>query len=371
MRPRFFEVTPASRRISAPHGLHNMVTTSMPLYTSFCAPLSMYLPAEEPAQEPAPTVDEATHRPSETVVSAEEHAAAVSPYPYGLQSVQVAPADPVAEASVREELAEVPQPRQWADEGGWDSRVVFMPVSEVVPAAATVAAARRSYGTFLYFLTDLGLAILRLHGEALPRRLRSNSSLFAPGTRSARWARSARRASERKGIRVRGLGVAPIPRAVSDASCGRDSKRSDIGTRAGEGQHSAQLPSRPAPRLRYRRKRGRARSALDGEDGCVVGGALRARCAPDARSPSGGEVAIAIGACLIKMPTRALLSTQSPTAAPTGGKGRGRGIMAFSGNSSDTCHGCLPCQSSFSFVPLFHWLNPAHSERLMSVRSGL
>ncbi|KAJ7472500.1 hypothetical protein FB451DRAFT_1398715 [Mycena latifolia] len=117
----------------------------------------MRLPAEEPAQEPAPAVDEAAcfnlvpvvpmhmiagaspGSPSETVVEAEEHAMAVSPYPYYLQPAQDAPAEPVAGADVREEPAEVPQPRQWADEGGWDSRAVFMPVSEAVPVAATAA----------------------------------------------------------------------------------------------------------------------------------------------------------------------------------------------------------------------------------------
>ncbi|KAJ7472497.1 hypothetical protein FB451DRAFT_1249718 [Mycena latifolia] len=72
---------------------------------------------------------------SETVVGTEEHAAAVAPYPYDLQPAQDAPAEPVAEANVpEEERAEVPQPRQW------DSKAMFMPVSEVVPAAATVAA---------------------------------------------------------------------------------------------------------------------------------------------------------------------------------------------------------------------------------------
>ncbi|KAJ7461448.1 hypothetical protein FB451DRAFT_1404681 [Mycena latifolia] len=104
---------------------------------------------EEPAPPPEPefalassesaapmhTIAEASPRSaSETVVGAEEHAAAVSPYPYDLQPVQDAPAEPVAESSVPEERAEVPQPQQWADEGGWDSRAVFMPVSEVVPA---------------------------------------------------------------------------------------------------------------------------------------------------------------------------------------------------------------------------------------------
>ncbi|KAJ7443470.1 hypothetical protein FB451DRAFT_1568679 [Mycena latifolia] len=116
----------------------------------------MHLPAEEPAQEGAPAVDEAAYfdlvpvapmhtfaeaspgSASETVVGA-EHAAAVVPYPYDLQPVQDAPAEPVAESSVPEERAEVPRPRQWADEGGWDSRAVFMPVSEVVSAAATIA----------------------------------------------------------------------------------------------------------------------------------------------------------------------------------------------------------------------------------------
>ncbi|KAJ7472519.1 hypothetical protein FB451DRAFT_1469232, partial [Mycena latifolia] len=101
MWPRFFEVAPASRRISARHGLHNVFTTSMPLYASFCAPLGMHLPTEEPAQEPAPAVDEATSA-SETVVGAEEHAGAVSPYPYSLQPVQAsqdAPAEPLAEAN--------------------------------------------------------------------------------------------------------------------------------------------------------------------------------------------------------------------------------------------------------------------------------
>ncbi|KAJ7455156.1 hypothetical protein FB451DRAFT_1184484 [Mycena latifolia] len=158
MRPHFVEVAPASRRISARHRLHNVVTTSIPSYTSFsfCTSLSMCIPVEEPAQEPAPAIDKAAcfdlvpaepmhtiaeaspGSASETVVGA-EHAAAVPPYPYDLQPVQDAPAEPVAESSVPEERAEVPQPRQWADEGGWDSRAVFMPITEVVPAAATVA----------------------------------------------------------------------------------------------------------------------------------------------------------------------------------------------------------------------------------------
>ncbi|KAJ7461451.1 hypothetical protein FB451DRAFT_1404685 [Mycena latifolia] len=100
---------------------------------------------EEPAQEPAPpsTRPRAStscppcpctrsrrRRPSETVVtvSAEEHTTAVSPYPYDLQPARDAPAGPVAEADVPEEgRAEVPQPRQWADEGGWDSGAIYMP----------------------------------------------------------------------------------------------------------------------------------------------------------------------------------------------------------------------------------------------------
>ncbi|KAJ7461445.1 hypothetical protein FB451DRAFT_1497138 [Mycena latifolia] len=157
MWPRFIKVAPASRRISARHRLHNVFTTSLPLCASFCTSLSMCLPAEEPAQEPAPpsTRPRAStscppcpctrsrrRRPSETVVtvSAEEHTAAVSPYPYDPQPAQDAPAEPVAEANVPEqERVEIPQPRQWADEGWWDSRAVLMPVSEAVPAAATVA----------------------------------------------------------------------------------------------------------------------------------------------------------------------------------------------------------------------------------------
>ncbi|KAJ7455153.1 hypothetical protein FB451DRAFT_1516876 [Mycena latifolia] len=109
-------------------------------------PISLPEPVPAIAEEPNRASDAPAPEPrrsaSETVVGAEEHAAAVSPYPYGLQPARMsqdAPAEPVAEANVpEEERAEVPQPRQWADEGGWDS-MGFMPVSEAVPAAATVA----------------------------------------------------------------------------------------------------------------------------------------------------------------------------------------------------------------------------------------
>ncbi|KAJ7443460.1 hypothetical protein FB451DRAFT_1376706 [Mycena latifolia] len=116
----------------------------------------MRLPAE-PAQEPAPAVDEAAYfdlvpavpmhtiaeaspgSASETVVGVEEHAAAVSPYPYDLQPVQASqdvPAEPVAEADVpEEERAEAPQPQQWADKGGWDSGAIYIAAPRRGPAS--------------------------------------------------------------------------------------------------------------------------------------------------------------------------------------------------------------------------------------------
>ncbi|KAJ7472466.1 hypothetical protein FB451DRAFT_1398676 [Mycena latifolia] len=261
MRPRFFEVAPASRRISARHGLHNVFTTSMPLYVSFCASLSMCLPAEEPAQEPVPAVDEATcfdlmpaapmhtiaevspGSASETVVGAE--AAAVSPYPYNLQPTQDAPAEPVAKADVRKR-AEVPQPRQWADEGGWDSRAVFMPVSEVVPAAATVATtktpsqtrrprrgwppsedesvfltfvSRRCHELYCGFTVRLRLVTRGRTVPDLPQELVRRVRL------GVRW-------KAQKSMRA--LGGVSIGSADSDSSYGRDSERSDGGTPACE-----------------------------------------------------------------------------------------------------------------------------------------
>ncbi|KAJ7435757.1 hypothetical protein FB451DRAFT_1417862 [Mycena latifolia] len=63
---------------------------------------------DQPAQGPAPAVDEAAYLDLVPAASL-QHARA-----------QDAPAEPVAEANVhRAEGAEVPQPRQWADEGGW------------------------------------------------------------------------------------------------------------------------------------------------------------------------------------------------------------------------------------------------------------
>ncbi|KAJ7443464.1 hypothetical protein FB451DRAFT_1190080 [Mycena latifolia] len=205
----------------------------------------MCLPAEEPAQEPAPAVDEAAcfvlvpaapmhtiaeaspGSTSETVVGAVEHAVVVSLYPYDLQPAQDAPAEPVAEAGVPEERAEVPQPRQWTDEGGLDSRAVFMPVSEVVPAAATIA-----------------------------RRHLEHPDAHAQSTRILRSAaccsHEAWRASERTGIRVRGLGGLSIGSADSEASYRRDAERSDGGTREGHHAKRTRRVSSPALRLRYR-----------------------------------------------------------------------------------------------------------------------
>ncbi|KAJ7472472.1 hypothetical protein FB451DRAFT_1175214 [Mycena latifolia] len=161
---------------------------------------------------------------SETVVGAEEHAAA--------QPAQDATAEPVAETDVHER-AEVPQPRQWADEGGWDSRAVFMPVSDVVPSAAS----RECFPLCTGISVDEGggissipmptrilriaarhshAIILQLHGGVLPRFPGQNSSRFVPGTRSARFLETYARA----------LGGVPIRSADSEASYGRDYERS-------------------------------------------------------------------------------------------------------------------------------------------------
>ncbi|KAJ7461420.1 hypothetical protein FB451DRAFT_1562726 [Mycena latifolia] len=268
----------------------------------------MRLPAEEPAQEPAPAVDEAAcfnlvpvvpmhmiagaspGSPSETVVEAEEHAMAVSPYPYYLQPAQDAPAEPVAGADVREEPAEVPQPRQWADEGGWDSRAVFMPVSEAVPVAATAAEDNQNLFTEpppgeRGLQRNDGDGPSGVQGKAGSKSIRcgcnEDESVFLPiavvdhaarrhlehpnaraqSTRILRSAArrshgfnqiaasrnsfgalcavsggSARRASERTSTRMRGLGGGAIDGAPSCASCGRESERSDGSTRAREGQ---------------------------------------------------------------------------------------------------------------------------------------
>ncbi|KAJ7443443.1 hypothetical protein FB451DRAFT_1413648 [Mycena latifolia] len=168
---------------------------------------------DEPAQERAPAVDEATYfdpvpaapmhmiaeasprSASETVVGAEEHSAAD------------APVEPVAEANVREERAEVPQPRQWADEGGWDSRAVSCPRS--------VGASRR------------GPASFPSDGE-LPICTRDSSSAWLGMPRNAK-------------ALVRGIGGTQIARTVSDSSCGRDSERSEGSTRVRESA-SAQFP---------------------------------------------------------------------------------------------------------------------------------
>ncbi|KAJ7455149.1 hypothetical protein FB451DRAFT_1184476 [Mycena latifolia] len=285
----------------------------------------MCLPAEEPAQEPAPAVDEAAYldlvpaapvhtiaeaspgSASETVVGTEEHAAAavmttsvrqlchdstlleicfhlktyqgtcagagmarhqsngaVSPYPYDLQPVQAsqdAPAEPVAEANVpEEERAQVPQPRQRADEGGWDSRAAFMPVSEVVPAAAAVAATCRSHGEYC--------------------------------ATSARFMLADHFGSQRLGVPlnaqkpIRGLGGVSIGSVDSETSYGRDSRMAGR-TRARSA--SAQFPGRdfdfgyrggykyvvPSPQIRTSRRcgfdTGESADALVWRGSCVVG----------------------------------------------------------------------------------------------------
>ncbi|KAJ7443423.1 hypothetical protein FB451DRAFT_1190037 [Mycena latifolia] len=101
-----------------------------------------------------------------------------------------------------------------------------MPARNPHGSSAALRATRRSHAT------------LWLHGEALPHRPVTNRSLFAPGTRSARFCAflKARRASERKGTRVRGLGGGAIDGAPSCASYGRESERSDGETRAREGR---------------------------------------------------------------------------------------------------------------------------------------
>ncbi|KAJ7443421.1 hypothetical protein FB451DRAFT_1376689 [Mycena latifolia] len=173
-RPRFVEVAPASRHISARHCLHNV---SEPQAAESPAPepsLAEHPAApEEPAppsepkvgpapesedyvppmvitdssnpgaftDEPAPAIAEepkpapdapapeepqpqrAVDQPTQGPAPAVDEAAYLDLVPAAsLQHAraQDAPAEPVAEANVhRAEGAEVPQPRQWADEGGW------------------------------------------------------------------------------------------------------------------------------------------------------------------------------------------------------------------------------------------------------------
>ncbi|KAJ7455141.1 hypothetical protein FB451DRAFT_1565048 [Mycena latifolia] len=289
----------------SPHKNPHPVSTRLHASTSF------------PPAAPMHTIVEASPgSASETVVGAEEHAAAVAPYPYDVQPAQDATAEPVAEADA-------------ADEGGWDSRAVFMPVSDVVPSAAL----RKWFPLCTGISVDEGGGISSI---PMPARNQPGSSaalraalmlycsftatpcLFAlgrvvPYLHQGLVRRVARRASERTEAHVRGLGGVPIGSAGSEASHGRDSERSDGGTRARASQQVSRFqvgtlissiaagtantpphlfkraPAGAAASI-PRRERGRTRTTLDGEGSCMCGGAL-----PRTRAvhPSGGIYSIA------------------------------------------------------------------------------
>ncbi|KAJ7461435.1 hypothetical protein FB451DRAFT_1181180 [Mycena latifolia] len=195
---------------------------------------------EDPAQEPAPAVDEAAY--FDLVLAAPMHMHTIA---------EASPGSASETIGVEGSGVAVP-PRQWADEGVWDSRAVFMPLSAAVPAAATIAdnlerttrtpsqtrSSRRGLPRnedefrSLWLITTASLRLsggtlmparnphgssaalrvtLILYCEALPRCPRTNGSRFAPGTRSARCTRLVgRRASA-----CLGMPINPCARARS------------------------------------------------------------------------------------------------------------------------------------------------------------
>ncbi|KAJ7443425.1 hypothetical protein FB451DRAFT_1437411 [Mycena latifolia] len=162
---------------------------------------------------------------SEMVVGAEEHAAAVSPYPYNLQPArtsQDAAAEPVAKVIVpQEERAEVAA-TQWAEDNQ-NSFADPMPTRNPHGSSAALRAA----------LTRGPVSLPS--DEQLPRCTRNSF-----GALCAFYRGSARRTSERTEIHARGLGGKAIDGVPSCTSYGPDSERSDGGTRA-RGSASAQL----------------------------------------------------------------------------------------------------------------------------------
>ncbi|KAJ7455136.1 hypothetical protein FB451DRAFT_1408008 [Mycena latifolia] len=241
---------------------------------------------DHPAQEPAPAVDEAVYfnlvpatpmhmivaeaspgRASETVIGVEKHAAAVSPYPYGLQPAQDAPAKPVAEANVPES-AEVPQPRQWVDEGKGISSIP-MPMRSPHGSSATLRAALMLYCGFTarLRLVTLGRVALLLHQGLIRRVVHVSGSVCLGTAKALVCAGSEGGESGVQGSEALYLhGSEPSEggmRARGSAKCAV----SNVGIAVGIIRGPTSSNSRqPALRLRYRRKRGRARTALDGED---------------------------------------------------------------------------------------------------------
>ncbi|KAJ7443471.1 hypothetical protein FB451DRAFT_1568680 [Mycena latifolia] len=112
------------------------------------------------------------------------------------------------------------------------------------------------------------------------------------------------RAFECTETHARGLRGMSVGSADSEASYGREYERSDRAARATRGSASAQFPMSVSPWVRIRTRPDllefapagaaasipeTARTPSYGEGSCVCGGALCARCVPDARSPSRGE----------------------------------------------------------------------------------